>query len=507
MTKKQKEVLINKYMTNVSELTDYQRNWILKETAHHITVTRDDDGNHICHCDRCGNDFMVAKTKHKDKIKCPSCGHELEILHMWRKFRETLDWIAIPRVIDGHTFMLRYVYVYRHGDKIDIKECARGVFNLNTDSFHPFEINSRGEWQYTRRSYFTEYNMYNFRSWCCLPADLYKPAMIRELKKLDGMKYFAEFLSQFTKSNLYAHTMIGVLSDRCDIYEKLCKAGLTELAKDDFRIYGGYYERRECISNPLKETAILDILRINRSQLKLLRKNQTIKAYRYIQQIKTIDQKLLDLLMESNVSKQELTSIKGRYNLQKTLKYIIKSGIKPSEWLDYVDALTALNYRLDEHYLYPKNFRDADRRVTYEYRIYKNKHQSELQKKMDEKRTVLMRKISEGLRKNTELMKFFEGCDGLQIIVPESPQEMRNHGEYMDNCVGRCYVDKFANGESLIFFIRRIDKPEETYDMEYRDGQVRQLYGKHNSKVEDQKVIDFADALAKSLIKQNILAA
>lgn len=513
MNKAKKEALTQQYMTNVPAMTEYQRTWIRKETAHHITITRDSDGNHVCHCDRCNTTFTMNKTKHKDILKCPSCGHKLEVLHMWRKFRETLDWIAIPRVIDDHTFMLRYVYVYRHEDKVDIKECARGVFNLNTDSFHTFELRDDGKWIYSRRSYFTEYNMYNFRTWCCLQADLYKPSMIRELKKLNGMKYFVEFLPNFTKSTLYAHTMIGVLSDRCGLYEKLCKVGLTKLAQDDFYFWGTY-SRNMCIKYRSTQTSLLDILGINRNQLKLLKNNQSINALAIIKMMPKIDQELLNYIVRAEIPFFEIRNIKNEFNIRKLSKYIATHSCTFYEWKHYVDLLKKLNYTLDDGYLYPDNFRREDNRVTAEYtekeRIARAKANAERRKQIEAeeaKRNDLIFKISEGLRNNPNIREFFSGSDGLQIMVPDNANDLVQEGERLHNCL-RTYPDRYANGKTLIFFVRRIEDPTAPYvAMEYCNGIVAQLRCAYNGAVKDEKVINFSKRLAEALAKNNILAA
>ena len=437
-------------MKGIPALTDYQREWIRKETSHFIFVDKDDNNNHICKCDRCGKTIDLGKTKHRANANCPECGHELEVFHNWRStYPETIDWIAIPKVLNGNEFMLRYVLVWRHDNRLDINEVARGVFDIRYDRVHPFELDARDEWRYSRRSYFTEYNMYNFRKMCCLQADLYKPAM-RELKKLDGMEYFDNF-GDFTKSSLYAHTMIGVLKDRKDLYEKLCKAGLTKLAQDDIDKWGTYY-RSTCINPDTTETSLLKMLGINRNQLNLLRNNQTLKAFNYIKCLPNADQKLLDGLMGCNVSLDTVNRI-GLYglNLSKTLKYFDKSKCNHGEYLHYISMLKSLEYKLDDSYVYPADFRKEDTRVSREYQD----NLSKIKAKEEAPKNEIIRKISEGLSNNNELMDFFKGSDGLQVLVPESAEELRKEGRALHNCLGT-YVDRVAKNQTLIFFIHHI---------------------------------------------------
>lgn len=507
MTKAKKEELVAKYMKNIPALTEYQREWIRKQTAHYIFVDKDENGKHSCHCDRCNKDVDLGKTRHKEIVKCPSCGHEMQIMHNWRNlYPETTDWIAIPRTLDGNTFMLRYVLAWRGGSKhIKITEVARGVFNLkgNDDKYLTFEIDYDGEWKYKRNSYFTEYNIYNFRELCCLQANLYKPAMKRELKKLDGMGYFDNF-SDFTKSYLYAHAMIGVLHDKKNIYEKLCKAGLTRLAQDDFNKWGSYWYRDMCIDEDNGQTSLVKMLGINKNQLKLLRENQTVDALKYIKLVPNADQETLDLI---DASKAKLVTIRKiiacRFNVKKTLKYFVKSKCNHDEWLHYVDLLIRLRYRLDESYLYPRDFRKEDDRVAKEY----NDNVERIRKGGDNLRNELIKNIADSLRNNKEIAEFFKGSNGLVVCVPETVAELKEEGKKLHNCLGT-YVDKVARGETLIFFVRRIEDPTAPYiAMEYNRGEIVQCRFDYNKAVTDTKIIDFANALAKKLASQNILAA
>ena len=69
----------------------------------------------------------------------------------------------------------------------------------------------------------------------------------------------------------------------------------------------------------------------------------------------------------------------------------------------------------------------------------------------------------------------------------------------MGNCLGT-YVDKVANGNTSIFFIRKINAPDKEYfAMEYRDGKVVQLHCKGNGTDQTGKVTAFADAFANVL--------
>ena len=497
-------------MKNVPQLTEFQKEWIRKETAHYIFVDRDEDGSHRCFCSRCQQDVDLGKTKHKAKVICPSCGKELEILHNWRKKDpETVDWIAIPRVIDENTLMLRYVSAHRFqtvdgGRPENIEEYARLVFNPEQKTSHTFEFTMVGEntwgWRYQAREFFAEYYMMNFRKWCCLVAEPYRPTWEREMKKLKVFKYLPNTLD-LVSSRLYISSNVFALGHNADFYEKLCKVGMKEFAKADLDSYSWYYRRP---SFDTKETSLLKILGLNRTQLEVLKANQDIPSYELIKAVPNVTPKLLGQIKQANVN---LDVVKGiselGLNFAKTLRYFDKAGVNHSEWMHYVRLLKDLGYKLDEHYLYPKDFRKEDDRVTKEYQANRDK----VEDLKNAQKSEMILKISQGLRANKELMEFFSGSDGLQIFVPESAADLREEGRKLHNCLGT-YIDRVANGNTLIFFIRRIEDPTAPYiAMEYCHGRVIQCRYNCNKAVEDEKIINFANALAARLVSQNILAA
>ena len=517
MTRAQKEKLVAKYMTkDIPALTEYQKEWIRKETAHYIFVDRDDNGKHVCHCDRCDKDIDIAKTKHKAKAICPTCGNELEVLHTWRNSnKETIDWLVVPKALDEYTLMLRYVYAHRRGKWCDIAEAARIVFDTRQKTIHYFEYgvdiidgNYENRWMYTRVHYFTEFNMYNYRHWCCLPAKPYKPTWRRELKKLSCFKYFPQY-KEFENYHYYVHDDIKNISYKAPLYEKLSKVGFQQFIDDDFHA-------RNRIDYNTNETSLLKMLGINKTQYKIFANNQTVNAFNYIRLIPDIDQPLLNYLLSLKFTHNDVKSIvKRKLNLRKTAKYIMRiNGLHSAEWLHYVTMLEYLEYPLDEHYLYPKDFRKEDDRVTKEYyekkRIEREKADEEKRKRIeaeDKKNDELIRNISNALRANEEIKEFFAGCNGLQVFVPDSADELKNEGIALHNCLGT-YVNRYAKGNTLIFFVHKIDDPTAPYvAMEYCHGRIIQCRYDYNQPVTDTKVIDFTEALAARLRKLNILAA
>ena len=80
-------------------------------------------------------------------------------------------------------------------------------------------------------------------------------------------------------------------------------------------------------------------------------------------------------------------------------------------------------------------------------------------------------------------MKLFEGESGKYIfIAPKTPRDLIEEGQRMSNCVAS-YIDRVANGESMVFFMRKKADPEHSLvTIEVRDGRLVQVKARFNKR-------------------------
>ena len=129
-------------MIKVPCITEFQHEWIRKETARYMFIEKEGK----CTCSRCNETVEVGRTKHRGKVTCPSCGKELQAIHLWRlRSLDVIDWVVIPRTLNETTLMLRYVLAARHNESVTITELARMVIDFSTNKDYCFE-NINGEW-------------------------------------------------------------------------------------------------------------------------------------------------------------------------------------------------------------------------------------------------------------------------------------------------------------------------------------------------------------------------
>lgn len=80
------------------------------------------------------------------------------------------------------------------------------------------------------------------------------------------------------------------------------------------------------------------------------------------------------------------------------------------------------------------------------------------------------------------LRKYAFAADGLLIRPAASQRELKEEGDALHHCVAT-YAKRHAAGETAIFFVRRADRPREswyTLELDEQNLEVRQNRGKHN---------------------------
>ena len=508
ITRARKDKLVAEYMgRKYPEITPFQSEWMKSHTGKWLTVTRE-NGTEIARCSCCGEVVEIGKTKHKGRAICPNCKKEVEVLHSWRvsKYWDDVQFVIVPKAIDNKVLMLRYYYVYRKGfDNIhtpEIRECARMIINTKRKSVHTFE-NKEGSWEYTHRNYFAETNMYNYRRWCCLSGIDYDRLLARGLRKLDTFKYWSpKMIKDLWSKQYYTHNLICVLATKADLYEKMYKVGLADVVKAD--IVASKYDEIKYNAKAKSLTAMLGITKEQLKTLKNVRINhlKVLEAMQ-IQKEMGLDKEIISYIEKLCISYSDVKRLAEDNNAKKVLRYCVRQNIGIYEYRRYKENLVTLGYRLDDAYLFPRNFRVDDLRVANEI----VERRDARKKEKDVERNVLISGISKGLRENKELMEFFAGSNGLIVYVPESVEELKMEGKRLHNCLGS-YVDRVAEGKTLVFFIRRMEDPTAPYiAMEYCHGRVLQCMYDYNKRVEDTKIIDFAEALARKLAAMDILAA
>lgn len=162
------------------------------------------------------------------------------------------------------------------------------------------------------------------------------------------------------------------------------------------------------------------------------------------------------------------------------------------DWLDYISWCASLKYNLNDMYvLLPPDFKKAHDRVMAEYQAYKDEIARQRLAEFEKQIKILLEEA-----KGIPAMEM--KTEKLMIVFPKSGEEIKTEGKVLHHCVGT-YVESVAKGETMILFVRKVDKPDEPYfTLEYRNGRVAQCRGKNNcSMPKDVKV--FVDAFERKM--------
>lgn len=486
---------------------------IRKDTSKYIYVTK--QGNAIC--ERCNHEFTLPKTRHLQEQKCPKCKKKMTIVHDWRRKNEIrTDWRMVATVLDSNSIVFRYVIVERNDMRIvRIKEVARMEINFALDTYHCYEFPyyaKENEWEVSKRNFFAEFNMSTYRSnLCCLQAKIYNArAFINELRKIENFKYL-DFTDLLFLDGWYKSELIWWIYDKSLAYEQLQKAGYTDFVISD--IQDRAYYNKAFTYDPTQKT-LAKKLGLTEIDFKRLKADQTLKTYNMLKAVpNATDKEFEDCKFFGWESYVKLVDLCNFYHIKKgkTLGYIKKNvltkNLRVSDYVDYIQMMDKMNYPIDNQYSYPKDFIKAKEMIVERFNELRRKRLSMSAKELaldEAKKDETIYRISKVLNESKELRQWFKGADGLKVFVPESVGELVDSGIHLHNCLGN-YADLIANNESLIFFIRRIEAPDEDYiAMEYKYGKVEQLRLDNNQPVVDAKIIDFATSLARKLNEINM---
>lgn len=248
--------------------------------------------------------------------------------------------------------------------------------------------------------------------------------------------------------------------------------------------------------------SVVNSLQIDRIKFKMLARKgdpsiHDLKIMQYAQKISEDD-----FLTLSKISEDVGYDIHEHYidlmrytSLYKINKYLDKAGLlgqKINDYFDYTGWLDKLGYDMrNEFNIYPKDFQRSHDEKSKEYQAYQDKKKREEMRRFNQI-------IKQMKKENAEIPVFNMSYNDMLLRLPENSTELKREGQVLHHCVGS-YIDKVGNGETLIFFIRRKEKPEKPYYTLEWKGKVVQCRGMNNCAM-TQEVNEFVDLFSKEMI-------
>lgn len=210
-----------------------------------------------------------------------------------------------------------------------------------------------------------------------------------------------------------------------------------------------------------------------------------VKAYntkRNIDELQMLKEKKLSFIHDNNY--EYLKELFNGKDLERFFFYIQKKGISYSLYTDYITACKYLNLDLS----LDKNRFPHDFKKWHDIRI--DEYHTAKAIEDEKQRKELYNKFLSVANKYLPLQEIHKG--NYICLIAKSPAELVKEGEVLDHCVGRMnYDQKFIREESLIFFVREVDKPDIPFvTMEYslERHKILQCYAKGDTKPNDQTI-------------------
>ena len=172
------------------------------------------------------------------------------------------------------------------------------------------------------------------------------------------------------------------------------------------------------------------------------------------------------LLRISYSNLDDLKKASSYINLVDLEKYSKKqTRLSIQNYLDYIDNLERMGVPLTKKKLLPENFTIAHNESVEKVKIVENE--------------LLNQKI---IQRYKQLEKNKYKNDKFIIRPAKSLNDMKDEAKQQHNCVYTNYSEKYANGKTDIYFLRKLKKPKESLvTVEVLDGKIRQKYQKRNT--------------------------
>lgn len=489
-------------------------------------------GRAVCECTYCGNTGVVDRKdillRNNGQGICPFCGSRIIIKARGRMPEQIIDkkwFLYVEPMADG--FVLRYFKAFRHikSDRYIEALTNKGRVEQSIYEYRRAVYRFPGGKPECTAYEWGVYKQRGMPRWCpdtgnidCMDCILY-PGNLPQAWAHTPMKYSAlEVLSgNIPLVPLHYENAVEVYQDFPKL-EWFCKMGLNSLARNiiNGRCGANLKEKLNFKENTIYK--ILGLTKINTRVLQEVDGDYDMLRLLQVSQktgIQFSPEQLQEYYETFACNTKLLEQANKKVSLHKLVKYIGKESerypledkgccrhaymtymqrIDPliermrnmaNDWLDYLEWCRKLKYDLNNMFIYmPTNFKKVHDRTYKEYQAQRDRIAAAERKRQEHeaarKMKLIKKAVDEIFKKNDGVDAFTITGKGLVLVVPKSADEIKAEGAALHHCVGS-YVELVAKGKTMIFFVRKIDAPEEPYyTMEWNGEKVVQCRGFQN---------------------------
>lgn len=450
------------------------------------------------YCSHCRKEFKTGEyLKHNEVIICSNCGAEIIVKNIGRGKKCLMNdfcfyWfdksVLDPEIVTckGYYFSKKYDEDYKN-PKYEYNLNSLYVFNTKDNTSKMFKRNWYTVESWEERSSIFDFNINwlgNKLCYCSFESldEAVKDTIFQysNYKRRCGYKSIVRYLDAFNKYQ-WIEQLEKMGFDR--LVETLENRWTTDYSinyrgKDIFKKLKLNRGEVKQLTNEQKRELDSFVLRI----YQLNRDNgfnpSFVEAHEVYEMCRYSDSSGLNNLIKIVGTNKVIKYCEKQYNsFNESNSYYNKASVI-SKWNDYLKNCEKLNWSIrDKSILLPKNLVKAHNHTTSLINAEKNKE-------ADQK---IKRRLP-GLKK-----KYFFKDKDFFIRPAESSEDLINEGGTLNHCVAVHYMKPYANKETDILMIRRIDNPTQPLvTVEVKEGRVKQAYGKNDTipKKDVQKFIE-----------------
>ena len=415
-------------------------------------------------CTFCGHAFPLGKTERLKRGMQKACPHCQRLCTCLPSGHYTIKDTRYAAYADsfGDGMIMRYFELFQNKDeKRYIFEYARDYYdkNGNVQSYYFDSYKTCGymgflpEKVVRKRAYFitppfkgwTTAASFYFDSRKNLINTPYKYLFLSEAHDCDAIK-------ELVNSNIYAYIYKSL---KYPALESLIKCGNYNIAKLIIENNCDEHTLAPFIKVKALESSPMRALGLSKYILNRLRTAETLtlKMLSEVQRIFERDGALhdaaLDFILKFSPREEETDLIMGMGKCRKTLNYFLNQQrqyprLFVRDYYDYLITCKKLSIPLTSENRFPQSLMAAHDEVAILYNKEKSKDKN-----------IRFKKLYKELSSNYPDLSI----DGLLFILPKSPTELTHEGEAQHNCVGRLYIDRMLERQSVVMFIRKKEAP------------------------------------------------
>lgn len=445
--------------------------------------TRKDKQQQYGFCTHCGKEFKTYSLKHAEETTCPNCKSKVMVKSggMGRKYMiDTVYFVYYEKSIKDPSVLIARGIQAQRDYRYDYTRVKTDYFLM---AMYVFDA-TKGESTMLKHSYYGD-RFDRMSSICSLSGPFeqrgartsYSRKSIEAAIKDTPFKY-----STWEEYHCGDMTKFFELYTKYPTIEYLTKEGCKGLVQN--KLDGGLTYR----AINWKGKTIFKILKINKQDLKQIRAQKINITFSFLKVFQDARKRNWDLTLEETIGvakdylccydslqyalkyssmKKLLNYFSKQYNnyniYEKGKHYYGHSGVLTT-FRDYISDCIKLEMDITkDQVVYPKDLFTAHQNTIKQIKMQK-----------DEKLDALIK------NRVKLLAKYIFECNGLSIRPAQSSDELIKEGAALTHCVGG-YADRYAKGETNIFFIRKVSELDKSYyTIEVQKDKIIQVHGKNN---------------------------